>query len=191
MKRSCFFLFLVLNIAFHGYAQSTLIVLHSVVGDTISLAEKRDYLLFPEIPDSTFEEGILLQERETYQLVAFHGGDSLMVDISAENLEEYRQHVEKLYAYYTGKQAGKSDSLQSQISLSDSIPDLPEAQGDYLNDEARKKIRKDAFRYQMLNNMADDQGLRGREKEQYMEKGGSGLIWMGNPKKKKKKKKDD
>jgi hypothetical protein len=157
-------------------SQDKIVILHPIVGDTITLKEKTDYLLFPNVVDSVFNYGLLHLKNNTYQLHIYHSTDSLIVQIDSSDIYQYKQNIEKLAAYYS------NDALDDRIESSESIMlNNNNTKNNSLNQSSispttLKRTLKEAERTQLLNNSADKQGLNGKERENYINTGGAGSI---------------
>jgi hypothetical protein len=147
------------------------VILHEVVGDTIDLIEKIDYLLFAEVEDSLFDYGVVFKEDELYVLEVMHTSGITTRELSSEAFQSYVGNVEKLSAYYQQKkEEGKVLSENSPLISKDSIPlglDI-----EWMSRKQKDKMTKESRRYNSLKLDADEIGLMGFERKKYIETGG-------------------
>ncbi|RCW35245.1 hypothetical protein [Marinilabilia salmonicolor] len=171
-KSRAAFLFLVFVLFALPLKSQQPVVLHPVVGDTIDLIEKLDYLLFSDVPDSLFEQGVLIPDNQDYQLLVWHEGEVAKVDVSAEDFEMLSGNVEKLSAYYQQKAGKKGDSAEvhSPLITRDSIP--MGLNIEWMSEQQINKMTKESRRYNQLKLEADEQGLMGYDRRKYIETGG-------------------
>ncbi|WP_157202514.1 hypothetical protein [Marinilabilia salmonicolor] len=148
------------------------VVLHPVVGDTIDLIEKLDYLLFSDVPDSLFNQGVLTPDGNDYKLTVWHEGDISKFDIDREEFEVLSGNVKKLSAYYQQKTATADSSAvgNSPLITRDSIPIGLNIE--WMSEQQIKKMTKESRRYNQLKLEADEQGLMGYDRRKYIETGG-------------------
>ncbi len=145
-------------------AQGKLIVLHSVVGDTIDKREQQEFILFSNILNQDFTSATIHCNDEKYVMHINSASGLKLVDIKEEDLVENAKHVEKLVRYFKTL-TEKRDSLDFTLSADKS---WPEFQSDILNDVQRKKIAIEARKYFDLNQDAESRGLIGLDKENYI-----------------------
>lgn len=164
-------LFVLFLAAVNANAQQK-VVLHEVVGDTIDLVEKIDYLLFTEVEDSLFDYGVVFEEDELYVLEVTHNSGVSFRELSPEAFQAYVGNVEKLSAYYQQKQEkGNVLSERSPLISKDSIPlglDI-----EWMSKKQKDKMTKESRRYNSLKLDADEMGLMGFERKKYIETGGA------------------
>ncbi len=158
-----------------AFSQGNLISLHPLIGDTVSYQEKIDYLLFTEVVDTNYLFGLLYSnDSNNYYLISYHSTDSAITKIDSGKISEYRLNIDKLYAFYTSQSKPDTIHEKGNLFLIDSI-----SHGfnkNFISPEMSKQIGRDARRYQGLNNAADKQGLKGQDKENYINTGGYGEI---------------
>ncbi|MCZ4693187.1 hypothetical protein DWB61_06975 [Ancylomarina euxinus] len=145
-------------------AQDKLIVLHSVVGDTIDKREQQEFLLFSDILDQNFTSATIHFENGKYVMYITSASDLKIVDIKEEDVEENSKHVDKLVRYFKSL-IEKKDSLDIDL---DTASGWPEFQPELLNNAQKRKIAKEARRYFNLNQDAVQLGLSGIDKENYI-----------------------
>ena len=147
------------------------VVLHPIIGDTIDLVEKLDYLLFAEIPDSLFDKGTLIKEGENYQLKVWYNSEISRFALTSNEFEQYAQNVAKLSVYY--KQTKESSSgvpVESPLITNDSIPLKLDIE--WMSEQQKQKMASESRRYNNLKLEADEQGLMGFDREKYIKTGG-------------------
>ncbi|PWE00862.1 hypothetical protein [Marinilabilia rubra] len=155
------------------------VVLHPEVGDTIDLIEKLDYLLFTQVPDSLFDQGVLRKDGENYQLAVWHDTDIEKYDISIEDFESYAGNIEKLSAYYKRqKEKLEAGNKKSLVIKRDSFP--PGLDIEWMSKKQKSKMIKESRRYNNLKLDADEQGLMGFEREKYIKTGGQMEFPLGH-----------
>jgi hypothetical protein len=153
-------------------SQDKIVILHSIVGDTITLKEKKDYLLFPDIVDSVFNFGILHLTNNTFQLYVYQSKDPLIVQIDSSEIHQYKLNIEKLSEYYSNVSSDNSIESSESIMLNNNNTKNPTLHQSSIN----PNTLKEAKRNQLLNNSADNQGITGKAKENYINTGGAGSI---------------
>jgi hypothetical protein len=136
-----------------GFAQH--FVLHKAVGDTITLDEKQQYVLFTDIPD----EGVsymLLDSSEVFVNAQVYKLDNTVISqqILWEEIEVMRLQIEKLVAYFAGELEGtdqKSVLTQKDSTISLEGKLLNEKSQEAINEAVRRdvKINQDATRQQL------------------------------------------
>lgn len=171
-KSRAAFLFLVFVLFALPLKSQQPVVLHPVVGDTIDLIEKLDYLLFSDVPDSLFEQGVLVSKEQGYQLTVRNGEGISEFDVSREEFRMLSENVEKLSAYYQQKAAKNDASAKenSPLITRDSIP--MGLNIEWMSEQQIKKMTKESRRYNQLKLEADEQGLMGYDRRKYIETGG-------------------
>jgi len=175
MKKTTITLIILINWTL-CFSQVEKIILHQVVGDTISLKEKIDYLLFPEIADTNFNYGLVRYINTSYYIISYFKSDSLIRQIDSTDIYNYHKNIEKLYAYYSNKTQSDNSSETSYVILTDSVNKSQKLNTNYISPEMRKKIEYDANRYQRLNGEAQNQGLKGQDRQNYINTGGYGEL---------------
>jgi len=155
-----------------------IVQLHPVVGDTIGNSEKIAFYLFPEIADSSFIQGVIFFQHSTFKVnILEENKPDYTIDVDSTMLVEYNQNIEKLIQYYSKLQ--ESDSLnqkQQLLSNSSAIQMSPECK---LNAEERKKLITESRRYLRKKDRAEDLGLWGKEKEDYIKSSSNTNIFKG------------
>lgn len=148
------------------------VVLHPVVGDTIDLIEKLDYLLFPNVADSLFNQGVLTPDGHDYQLTVWYEGDISKFYIDSSEFDVFSGNVKKLSAYYQQKTSTSvsSPAENSPLISCDSIP--MGLNIEWMSEQQIKKMTKESRRYNHLKLEADEQGLMGYDRRKYIETGG-------------------
>lgn len=159
------FFILLFVLAVGGFAQE-LVQLHPIVGDTIDVTEKKVFYLFPEISDSSFVQGIIYSQDSTYKIsITEKGKSNYMLHADSVILNEYSRNIEKLALYYS-QLAEVDSSNQKSLSTSNFSKQLnPEFN---LDAEERAKLVKDSRRYARKKDRAEDLGLWGIDKENYI-----------------------
>jgi hypothetical protein len=172
-----------LFVGFTSYSQDNLFVLHPLVGDTISQAEKIEFVLFPEINNEDFLSGTLTYSAEGYFLHYQTPGNAITTkQISDLDINQYRINLGKLDEYYSN--LSKNDSTKSKVKSLVEIKSEQEGKlnKDLINDETKNKIVKEAI---MDARMKED-----AEQLNQIKKGnditGGGYIELFGKKKKKK-----
>lgn len=93
------------------YSQETY-PLHPAVGDTISLMEKIDYALFPEISNKQFAFLTITYAESRFYLKSYDS-ISMLISIDTafiEEIVEAQKNIEKINAYYSIKAEGNTSS---------------------------------------------------------------------------------
>ena len=153
-----------LTISLSVFSQEKLIVLHAVVGDTIDKQEQRDIGLFSDIIGQNFISATIHCENKKYVMHINSEQGLLIVSIKEEDIVENSKHIDKLVSYFKSL-AEKQDSLDMGFKTNES---LPKFQTELLNEEQKRKIAKEARAYFRLNQSAEQLGLSGLEKENYI-----------------------
>ena len=156
------------------FSQEKIIILHPVVGDTISFQEKMDYFLFKDIVDSNYQYGLIFFIDDDYYLVSYNDHDSLIIELDSMKIFEYHSNIDKLYNYYSSQ--SNIDSNQTKIDIFSPDYNSQSINTNYLSPEMIKKIEKDSRRHRYLNNEADLNGLKGQEKENFINSVGYGDV---------------
>lgn len=102
MKKWIILIFLLLQNLLHCIAQDSIYILHPILGGYIDSTEKKDYFLFPEIVDTSFNYGFINKFGNNFFLNVFlFNKDSLYVkQIDTAELFQYRINIEKIQNYY-------------------------------------------------------------------------------------------
>ena len=158
----CFIFLVIMNLSL--IAQGKLIVLHSIVGDTIDKHEQRDFVLFSDILDQNFTSATIQCENAKYVMHINSASGLSVVDIKEEVVVENSKHVDKLAKYFKSL-VEKKDSLDIDLKTASSWPMF---QSELLNDAQKRKIAKEARTYFNLNQNAVRLGLSGLDKENYI-----------------------
>ncbi|WP_075591539.1 hypothetical protein [Labilibacter marinus] len=154
-----------------------LVQLHPMVGDTIDATEKMVFYLFPEITDSIFEQGIIYRQNSDYNVnIKLVGQETYKVGIDSTVLNEYQQNIEKLAMYYSNLAEPDTTNLSDLNSVRLSAKLNPEFN---LTAEQRKKLVKDSRRYWRKKDKAEDIGLWGVDKENYIKSSSHTNIFKG------------
>lgn len=156
--------------------QTGLFVLHPAVGDTISQAEKRSYLLFEQVPDSAFGYGTIWLNDGSFQLKVEGKYGEQELELTMDEISSNQVKIEKLDKYYQWLVSQKADSVEQIVHLDDTLNSF-NLNDDYISLKQRKKITREAKRFLQLSHSADDNGLIGADKERYIDKNGSFTIW--------------
>lgn len=166
------------------HAQDSLIVLHKVVGDTIGKNEKRQYLLFPEIPDSTFEYCTISQKNGIYFITSrFRNNLTSATETNASTLNGYKVNIEKLHEYYYNKaHPGASVAPENNFKAKPENHLDKKVATPALTDEQKNEIRRDA------RLKSDAEQMHNFKKGTEMNPGGNIELFNANTKKKKKNK---
>jgi hypothetical protein len=157
-------------------SQDKIVILHPIIGDTITLQEKKDYLLFPDIVDSVFNFGILHLTNNTFQLYVYQSKDPLIVQIDSSEIHQYKLNIEKLSEYYSNVSSDNSIESSESIMLNNNNTKNHTLHQSSISPTTLKRTLKEATRTQLLNNSADRQGITGKAKENYINTGGAGSI---------------
>jgi len=158
----CVSFFIIMNLSV--FAQGKLIVLHQVIGDTIDKQEQQEFLLFSDILDKNFTSATIHFEDAKYVMHINSASGLKIVGVKEEDVIENSKHVDKLARYFKSLVEMK-DSLDIDLKTSSSWPKF---QSELLNDAQKKKIAKEARMYFNLNQDADELGLSGLDKENYI-----------------------
>ncbi len=185
MQKLLFLVSLLISSPLIIFCQDKVISLHPVIGDTIDKNEKRNYLLFPEIDNASFETGqIILKNNVTY-LCYQTGGNQQMKAIDSVKISEYQKNISKISAYFQSKT--KSDTAQSNKVLNLKIQPTQQVDITFFTPEMRVAMEKEARRYNALKGKAEELGLWGKDKENYIQTGGYNEFFSTKSKKKSKK----
>ena len=110
----CFILFIIM--ALSVLAQDKLIVLHSVVGDTIDKREQQEFFLFSDIVKEGFSSITIYVNADKYFLHINSKSGNDIVEVELEVIEENREHIEKLTQYFKNI-VRKKDSLKLDLKF--------------------------------------------------------------------------
>ena len=157
---------LVLVVFFNSsaFSQDKLIVLHHVVGDTIDKHEQRNFILFSDILDQNFTSATIHFDDAKYTMHINSASGLKIVDIKKEDLVENAKHIDKLVAYFKFL-VEKKDSLNIDLKNTSNYPIF---QSEFLTNIQKQQIAKEAGIYFRLNQDAEERGLVGIEKENYI-----------------------
>lgn len=147
-----------------AFAQSELIVLHQIIGDTIDKQEQQEFLLFSDILDENFTSATIHFEDSKYTLCIKSDSGLKIAAIKKEDVVENSEHVDKLTRYFKSLVEMK-DSLNIDLK---SPTSWPKFHSEILNDTQRKNIAIEARSYFQLNQDAEELGLSGIDKENYI-----------------------
>ncbi|WP_321514720.1 hypothetical protein [Marinifilum fragile] len=165
-------------------AQQKIICLHPILGDTIDLTEKNTYLLFPEIDSNGFQSGQVKMNGDQYYF-EYTLNDKMNNDkVSIEKLKEYHTNVEKLLAYHLYMKNSKAKKSESIVTRDAQEELQMHFNAKYDDVSFRRKLKKDAMRYQELKKQAELKGYSGVDKENYIKT--SGVLIFDVSKKKNK-----
>ncbi|MRT91526.1 hypothetical protein [Ancylomarina sp. 16SWW S1-10-2] len=146
------------------FSQDKLIVLHHIVGDTIDKQEQQEFLLFSDILDQSFTFATIHFDDEKYTIHINSSSGLKIVDIKKEDLVENANHVDKLVGYFKFL-VDKKDSLNLDFKNTASYPKF---QSEFLTLVQKQQIAKEAGIFFSLNQEAEERGLVGVEKENYI-----------------------
>jgi hypothetical protein len=144
------------------------VVLHRVLGEEISLEEKKMYLLFEGIENDHFESGNIIEREGRYYLNYICNKQKYSVEILKAKLEEYHLNIEKLLAYeiylkepdkFKGKPlivAESKDSSSFEIDIN------------YLSEKQRKQLNRTINSFHVLNEQAKLKGYKIDNRGQYV-----------------------
>lgn len=95
-----------------AFSQDTIFILHPSVGAVIDKNEKMNYLLFPEIKDTTFQYCFIKPLKGSYCLFSYFHNDSLSIsNVDSLELVDYQTNISKLTEYFSNQ--SKPDSIQT------------------------------------------------------------------------------
>ncbi len=158
-------------------SQAQIVQLHASLGDTISSEEAYMYYLFQEDGIRAFEYALVYRTNEQYT-VQFYGDSRTAIAIDSSTVAAYGKNIDKINQFLA---AEKQDA--GVVVIADSLMfksvDLQLMTGDQ-----KKKMIKDARRYNWKKVNADEKGLMGNERDDYINTSG-GAIWGSSTKKKK------
>ncbi|MGZ2370083.1 hypothetical protein ACXR6G_09885 [Ancylomarina sp. YFZ004] len=163
MRLALFFIFLVIT-HLSVIAQDKLIVLHEIVGDTIDKHEQRTFVLFSDILDQDFTSATIHCGNEKYVMHINSVSGLKLVEIKEDDIVENSKHVDKLASYFKSLVV-KKDSLDLDLKTASSWPKF---QSELLNVTQKRKIATEAREFFMVNQTAEELGLLGIDKENYI-----------------------
>ncbi|MCU4176634.1 hypothetical protein [Carboxylicivirga sp. N1Y90] len=149
--------------------------IHPLLGDSITYEEAYKYYLFRDIGKLDFDYAQVYKKSDVYSL-HFYGDSAFSIPMDSMQLKQYVANVELINQYELSASQTNDINVKSDSLIVKSI-DLH-----LMNDEQKKKMIKDARLYQMKKLNADEQGLHGTQREDYINYTG-GAVW--SPKKKK------
>ncbi len=143
-----------------------IIQLHPIIGDTISQNEKILFLLFPDIPDSSFQFGTLKQNVDSaFFLDEFVSNQHYKKELTINEINKYKENIDKLLTYY----ASFNDTTKSNEQIDLNKPfHLKKPIGISITSDQLEKMKKEATRYNALKLEAEEKGLWGTEKDNYI-----------------------
>ena len=165
--KSKLILIILLFTSYLSFSQDKIFVLHPFVGDTIDNYEKNKFLLFPEINDSYFRFGqIHFIANNKYLLYSFSDYNSIpkISEIDSLTIKEYARNIQKFIDYYTTLL--KNPNLIHPPSSANKQKDLSVNLN--ISPEFYKKLASELDRYQSLKWAAEQKGLWGKDKENYI-----------------------
>lgn len=165
-------------------AQNHKVILHPVLGEIIDQEEKGTYLLFSEIPTNEFIEGYLMKESNKFYLHSKTTKGMKKHLMQLETLEEYHNHVEKLLTYQVYVNQSDTNREKPVVVLHQKDTCSLEMDLEYLSPKMKSKLRKDANRYQVLEDEAEKLGYWGDKKEHYINTSGYFVIYSSKKKRK-------
>ncbi len=136
--------------------------LHPSVGDTLSLVEKLDYSLFPNIPNKAFDYGFITFEENNYVLnVSFQEKLQKHV-LSKETIIEAQQNIEKINQYY--RLRAKMDSLPEDNKSMQPDKKAPVLFNENMNEEMKRQVRMNVRLQEDARRMREyEMGIRPNE----------------------------
>lgn len=145
----------------NGFAQNHLFILSPVVGDTIDRTEKLDYMLFPDVNDSTFKYCYITKSTNRYFVNTVTQSDSVFVqEVDSLRIKSYQENIEKLSEYYSNLE--KQDSIKNaeKLTLMPQITNSHQVNNQLINQQDRKliidkvrqanRLQEDAERHQQV-----------------------------------------
>ncbi len=169
MKRT-FISIILLFISYFSFSQDKIFVLHPFIGDTIDNNEKNKFLLFPEINDSYFRFGLIhLISNKKYLLYSYpdYNSSPKISEIDSLTIKEYARNIQKFIDYYT--RLLRNPDLYQPLSSPQKQKDLNVNLN--ISPEFYKKLASEVDRYQSLKGAAEQKGLWGKDKENYIKTG--------------------
>ncbi len=167
-------------------SQQTIYVLHPVVGDTIDVVELSKYQLFTEIKN--VKKIVLNNTNEVFLLSYTEDGFNFKSkEVSKVDIELNRNNILKLEEYYQ-KQQNKDSIIETNQGFMKIENNLYKGEDRIdLSDETKNNLRQESNRYNSLKNRAQDKGLLGSERNDFIQTGASGVELFHIKKKKKNK----
>jgi hypothetical protein len=164
MKRLLFFIAILLQNNLHCAAQDSIYILHPILGEFIDSTEKKDYYLFPEIVDTSFNYGFINKIEDVYFLnvVLFHKDSLYVKKIDTSELFQYKINIEKIHNYYLKLSSKDSISNYDGKGLRrDIINNRQNINNDILiNNANTNKIKGDINKIQQVNYDMESAKLR-------------------------------
>jgi|SRR5690554_1599808 len=124
------------------YSQETY-PLHPAVGDTISLMEKIDYALFPEISNKQFAFLTITYAESRFYLKSYDS-ISMLISIDTafiEEIVEAQKNIEKINAYYSIKAEGNTSSESVMFTKNSKQTLSPLVFNDGQREKTQKEVR--------------------------------------------------
>ncbi len=156
---------LLLSFSLTFFAQEN-IQLHPVIGDTISQNEKILFLLFPDIPDSSFQYATLQHKTDSiFILDEYVSNQHNKKELCFNELNYYKENIDKLLTYYASlnNASHPNEQINSNTPLHYKTPIYISLTSDQL-----EKMTKEAKRYNALKLEAEEKGLWGTERDNYI-----------------------
>ena len=145
-----FLLFLFVNSGIM-FSQDTIFILHPSVGAMIDKYEKKDYLLFPEIKDTSFNYSFLKYLKGDYCLFSYFLNDSLsIIKVDSLELTQYQSNISKMDEYFS-----KRTKLDSLHLIEQTNSDNYKLKYDILTPNTIKDIKNEAIRNARLKEDED------------------------------------
>ena len=142
MKKVIIFLLLFVVKSGITFSQDTIFILHPSVGAIIDKYEKMNYLLFPEIKDTSFQYCYLKPLKGNFGLFSYFHNDSLSITrIDSLDLSHYQTNISKLNEYFSNKSKSDSLRLNDQLNIKDYKLNY-----DILNPKLIKDIKNESLR---------------------------------------------
>lgn len=142
MKKVIVFLLLFVVKSGITFSQDTIFILHPSVGAIIDKYEKMNYLLFPEIKDTSFQYCYLKPLKGNYGLFSYFHNDSLSITrIDSLDLSHYQTNISKLDEYFSNR--SKTDSLRI---IDQNNIDNPNLKFDILSPNMIKDIKNESLK---------------------------------------------
>lgn len=185
--RAIFFIAILFSVIISALSQEAVIILHPSVGDTIDKIEKTTYYLFPDVNDSIYQSGVIYTAEDSF-ILHFNTLSGLMtLVLDSTEILKAKNNIEKIIQYQAtmAKRDTISHSCDVRLLKGDSC--IRQFNMNFMPPDKMKRMAKEARRYQHLNNRANDMGLWGKEKDDFIKQ--SNHIELYSTKKKKKKNK--
>lgn len=168
MRLFKYFLLLLILAPTSNYAQSKIVILHPILGDTIDLLEKQTYLLFPEVEDSNFEYGQVVMKGNGFFFRSYSGGALQKIDLKPSALKQYHINIEKLIAYQDFLENQKVLSGKPLVVVNNKDTCALEMDIEYLSPKMRKRLKVNTKRYLSKKTMAEEMEHWVRDKSTYV-----------------------